>query len=97
MSHPSFFAQVAPLQPADIATKTGAELKNGAHGNTEINSAGPIEAAVKGAITFLDNSKYLEFLATTSASAVFCKQQHGAHAPDHLCVLIHPDPYAAYA
>ena len=97
MSDPSFFAHVSPLQPADIAMKTGATLKDGGPQGIFIHTAAPIEAAITGAITFLDNSNYLEYLGTTSASAVFCSEQHSFHAPDHLCVLIHNNPYQAYA
>ncbi|MEK6205457.1 MAG: UDP-3-O-(3-hydroxymyristoyl)glucosamine N-acyltransferase, partial [Amylibacter sp.] len=97
MSNPSFFAQAGPLLTSDIAEKTGAVIKNNSHGNIEILTASPIETAAEGAITFLDNAKYLDFLATTSASAVFCKEQHTSLAPDHLCVLVHSDPYKAYA
>lgn len=97
MTNPSFFVQAQSLQLTDIAAKTGAELKIGSRGENEIHTAGPIESATDGAITFLDNANYLEFLKTTSAGAVFCNQQNANHAPDHLNVLIHSNPYQAYA
>jgi len=97
MTNPSFFARPRPLKPADIAAKTGARLIGGSRQNFEICAAGPIEAAAEGAITFLDNANYLKYLTTTSASAVFCTQQHAKHAPDNLCVFVHPNPYQAYA
>ncbi len=97
MTNPSFFAQVGPLQLKLLAAKTGAVLRAGSREKVEIHTAGPIEAADDGAITFLDNANYLEYLATTSASAVFCNEHHAAHAPEHLNVLVHSNPYQAYA
>ncbi len=97
MTNPSFFAQAGPLQIKDIAVKTGAVLKTGSRDNVEIHTAGPIEVTVRGAITFLDNANYLEYLKITSASAVFCNEKHAGHAPEHLNVLVHPNPYQAYA
>jgi UDP-3-O-[3-hydroxymyristoyl] glucosamine N-acyltransferase len=97
MPNPSFFAHAGPFQPADIAAQTGAVLKNQSGKAIDIHTAAPIEAAVEGAISFLDNASYLEHLATTSASAVFCKEQHAKHAPESLCILVHPNPYQAYA
>ena len=46
---------------------------------------------------FLDNTKYLSFLKTTNAGAVICSKSHAISAPDNLCVLVHSDPYRAYA
>jgi len=81
----------------DIVKKTGSVLRPGSVPDIEISTAAPIEAAFAGAISFLDNQKYVEFLKTTSASAVICNEDHAASAPDHICVLIHRDPYNAYA
>lgn len=97
MTHPSFFAQTRSLRLADIAAKTGAMLVAGADVEVDIEIAGPIETAGKGAITFLDNANYLGYLATTSAGAVFCNEKNAALAPAHLNILIHPNPYNAYA
>ncbi|MCF6320454.1 MAG: UDP-3-O-(3-hydroxymyristoyl)glucosamine N-acyltransferase [Rhizobiaceae bacterium] len=97
MSNPGFFAPLSPLSASDIADHTGAFLKVGSGSDTQIHTTAPIESAQKGALTFLDNSKYLEYLATTSASLVICSKQHAALAPDHLSILVHPEPYLAYA
>ena len=74
-----------------------AELSGGllsGDGEIEITSAAPIETARPGQITFLANSKYKKFLATTSASAV-------ALSPDidfsRLPSIRHSNPYLAFA
>lgn len=97
MTNPSFFAQTQSLRLADIAAKTGAMLVTGSGGDVDIQIAAPIETAGKCAVTFLDNANYLGHLATTSAGAVFCNKEHARQAPDHLNILIHPNPYHAYA
>lgn len=97
MSHSGFFAPVTPLKPADIAEITGGILRDGNWDDVEINAAGPIESAGKGAVSFLDNAKYLEYLNDTSASLVFCNAQHAKRAPAHLCLVVHANPYHAYA
>lgn len=96
MSDQSFFKSNGPLLAADIAKSIGAVLKHSATFNTKISTAAPIEAAVVGAVSFLDNKKYIEFLQSTSASAVICNEENAKLAPDNLCILIHDDPYRAY-
>ncbi len=97
MFNPGFFAPVNPLKAANIAEYTGATLRIGSVPLVEISTAAPIESAQKGALTFLENSKYLEYLATTSASLVICNEQHATLAPEHLSILVHSKPYQAYA
>ena len=97
MSIPSFFARSGPLLLSEIVDKTGAIVQNGAQKPVEIHTASPIESALHGAISFLDNANYLTYLATTSASAVFCRQKHAKFATENLCILVHPDPHKAYA
>ncbi len=96
MTKPGFFALPTPLSVADIANNIGAVLRSNNLKTDLISTAAPIEAAGRGAISFLDNSKYLSHLKTTSASAVICNKAHAQIAPEGLCVLIHETPYAAY-
>ena len=96
MSDQSFFKSNGPLLAADIAKSIGAVINHNATSNTKITKAAPIEAAINGAISFLDNKKYIEFLQSTSASAVICNEENAKLAPDGLCVLVHEDPYRAY-
>ncbi len=97
MTNPNFFVSAPPLSLSQIAEKTGSSLKKGANAGLLVDSASPIEAAASGSISFLDNVKYIDYLVSTSASAVFCSQKHSEMAPDHLSVLIHANPYQAYA
>ncbi|MEM8652501.1 MAG: UDP-3-O-(3-hydroxymyristoyl)glucosamine N-acyltransferase [Pseudomonadota bacterium] len=64
--------------------------------NTLINNASPIEAAGAGAISFIDNPKYLQYLDTTQASAVFCSEKYVDMMPESVVALVHKKPYQAY-
>jgi UDP-3-O-[3-hydroxymyristoyl] glucosamine N-acyltransferase len=60
-----------------------------------INGIGPLDKAQSGQITFLDNPKYQQFLATTQATAVMLKNEFASQAKTN--ALIVADPYVAYA
>lgn len=81
---------------AAIAEATGAKIV-GDTDDHEIHGAGPIEAAGASDITFVDNPKYLKFLGTTKATAVFIQEQHADQLPETVVGLIHAQPYKAYS
>ncbi len=82
----------------EIASLCGAETSANQEvlENTLINNASPIEAAGAGAISFIDNPKYLRYLDSTQASAVFCSEKYVDMMPDNVVALIHKKPYQAY-
>jgi len=96
MSHPTFFA-VTPRRLAELAQASGARLRDPSAGDTVVDSAGPIEAAPAGSVSFVDNPKYLGHAATTGASAVFCQPKFADRIPPQVQVLLHDQPYKAYA
>ena len=91
------FFQPVSLSVKEIAHACGAELFQ-ADGNEElpINGASPIETAITGNISFIDNAKYLKYLESTGASAVFCSKKHVDQVPGHVVALVHDTPYKAY-
>ena len=91
-----FSPQSIPLDK--LASECGAEIV--ASKNMElslINGAAPIEGAQTGEVSFVDNPKYLKFLETTGASAVFCDPKHAGQIETTTVLLLHPKPYQAYA
>ena len=62
-----------------------------------VNGASPIESAISGNISFVDNPKYLKYLAQTQASAVFCAEKHADQVPEGTVALTHKTPYKAYS
>ena len=93
----SDFFKVTPRRLDEIANETGARLLDEAAGDVVIDMAGPVEAAPKGAVSFIDNPKYLRHAATTGASAIFCQRRYADRLPATVHVLVHDQPYKAYA
>ena len=56
-----------------------------------------LRLALDGEVSFVDNPKYLKFLETTAASAVFCSPKVADQVPDDVIALKHEKPYQAYA
>ncbi len=96
MSQPLFF-HARPVTLGEIAEKSGARLKDESAAGIVIRAAGPIEAAPAGAISFVDNPKYLKHAASTNAAAVFCHEKSASRIPPTVRVLLHQQPYKAYA
>jgi UDP-3-O-[3-hydroxymyristoyl] glucosamine N-acyltransferase len=96
MSEPVFFP-VTPLTLGEIAEKTGSRLRNDTSASVQIHAAAPIESASEGSLTFIDNPRYARHAEETKATAILCSEKHAAKIPDHVHVLLHDEPYRAYA
>lgn len=91
------FFKPASLSIRELASLCGADLVNaGGLEEVLVNSASPIETASEGSVSFIDNPKYLKFLTTTKASAVFCAEKYVDQLPDGIAGLVHSAPYKAY-
>ena len=96
MSQPGFFT-VHPRRLSEIALRTRSVLREGSSDDVVIETAGPIESAPIGAISFIDNPKYVKHVESTQASAVFCSPKYADRLPSHVQVLVNDQPYKAYA
>ena len=63
----------------------------------QIDGAGPLETAENGQIAFLDNPKYVKYLADTKATAVICQERYLEQVPKHVVALLSERPYDSYA
>ena len=97
MSDPSFFAAPKPATVAEICGWTGAACADETALPTVISGVGPLDAAGRGAVTFLDNKKYLLQLAETRASAVLVAERFAKDVPEGVVALVTRDPYRAFA
>jgi UDP-3-O-[3-hydroxymyristoyl] glucosamine N-acyltransferase len=91
-----FFPAPPSLRLAEVAKLTGARLVRG-DSETLIEGAAPLEAAGSTEVSFLDNPKYVEYLAKTRAAACFCQKRYAARVPEHVAVLESAEPYRAYS
>ena len=75
-----------------LAERIGARLDG--DGAVEVAACAPIDRAQSNHVTFLANTKYSRFLATTQAAAVILDQT--TPCPDHLTRLVADNPYFAF-
>jgi len=78
---------------AELATAVGARLVG--DGDVEIDRVSTLKDAGHGAISFLSNNRYRQYLADTKASAVIVGPQNLADCPT--AALVSDDPYLVYA
>ncbi len=96
MSDQTFF-QVTEMSLGALAEKTGCTLADEQTGSLVVRAASPLEDAVPGSLSFIDNPRYTKFLADTKAAAVICSQKMLAKIPSDTAALVHEAPYKAYA
>ena len=77
-----------------LAEKTGARLVG--VGDLIVDKSSPLEDAVPGSLSFIDNPRYIKYLADTKAAAVFCTEKLLDKVPDGTAALVHETPYKAY-
>ena len=95
MSH-SFF-EITPRRAAELALAIGAELRPADAADLMLSACSPVEDAVPGSLSFVDNPRYARHLATTAAAAVICPEKFADKVPAGVVALIHSEPYRAYA
>ena len=93
----TFFDTPTPVILSELAERLGASIRGGDNADCEISSVAPIESATTGAITFLDNPKYIAALSDTNAAAVICSQRYSESVPKSVCAVIAEQPYKTFA
>ena len=89
-----FFARTGPHSLADVAKIAGAEIEAG---DTLIHGVSPLQTAGPDEVSFLDNRRYADLLATTRAGAVIVHPELAARVPDGSVALPTSTPYVAWA
>jgi len=96
MAEPQFFSTQTTLTVDQIAAMTGAEPRPGADLDHRIRNVAPIDLAGPDDLSFLDNARFAEALATTRAGALLTSARFAPQAPDDLTVLRSREPYRAF-
>ena len=89
-----FFARTGPHSLAAVAKVAGAEIEAG---DTLIHGVSPLQTAGPDQVSFLDNRRYADLLATTRAGAVIVHPELAARVPDSSVALPTSTPYVAWA
>ena len=92
-----FFDNVGPFTVRQVADHVGAELRDEATGKQVLQRIAPLSEAKAGDVTFLDNPKYLEQLASTGAGACLIRTRSADALPAGVTAILTEEPYRAFA
>ena len=97
MTDPTFFTAPKPATVADVCSWIGAAAPDERAAYVVIQGVGPLDAAGPGDLTFLDNKKYADQLASTRASACLVHARFADRVPEGVVAIVTADPYRAFA
>ncbi len=87
MAQPIFFEQPPSSTLADIAALTKARLVDASRGGQPVKGLASLDEAGPMHLTFFDNLKYADQLASTRAGACLVSERFEAEVPAHVAVL----------
>lgn len=96
MTEPIFFKRAGSLTVGEIATLTGATPLTATKLDVRIINIAPLDRAGPGDLTFFDNVKYADRLATTNAGVCLVRARDTSLAPAGLNILSAKEPYKAF-
>lgn len=96
MAQPTFFKQPPRSTLAEIAVLTSAALVDASLGDRPISGLASLDAAGPMHLTFFDNLKYADQLASTRAGACLVSPRFEAKVPSHVCVLRTAHPFREF-
>ncbi len=96
MEQPRFFEQPPPSTLADIAALTKADLVDPSRGGQEVRGLASLDEAGPMHLTFFDNLKYSDQLASTKAGACLVSARFEAQVPAHVAVLRAAQPFREF-
>lgn len=97
LGDPRFFRGKGPFALGAVAEAAGAALPPEADPARPIRRPAPLDAAGPDAVSFLENSRYAEALASSRAGACLLRQADAAKAPPGMAALVCAQPYLAWA
>ncbi|MFN3744956.1 MAG: UDP-3-O-(3-hydroxymyristoyl)glucosamine N-acyltransferase [Hyphomicrobiaceae bacterium] len=97
MEHPGFFERAGPFTAAELAQRIGATLRPGDDGARSLCDLRPLGEAGPAHLTFVDNRKYFEQLATTRAAACIIAPAFAERLPAGVVALLMAAPYRGFA
>lgn len=97
MTEPVFFPKGPPLALSDIAALAGVPVPEGADPARLLHGAAPLETAGPDDVAYMDNPKYVDVLAGTSAGVVLVGRRFAARVPSGSVALVTAQPYRVFA
>ncbi|THD70126.1 MAG: UDP-3-O-(3-hydroxymyristoyl)glucosamine N-acyltransferase [Bradyrhizobium sp.] len=96
MAQPRFFEQPPSSTLADIAALTDARLVDASRSGQQVRGLASLDEAGPMHLTFFDNLKYADQLASTKAGACLVNARFEAKVPAHVAVLRATQPFRAF-
>src|ERR1700716_2825199 len=96
MAQPTFFEQPPSSTLADIAALTTARLVDASRGGQQVGGLASLDEAGPMHLTFFDNLKYTDQLASTKAGACLVSQRFEASVPAHVSILRAAQPFREF-
>src|SRR5258707_3362494 len=96
MAQPTFFEQPPSSTLADIAALTKARLVDPSRGGQQVRGLASLDEAGPMHLTFSDNLKYGDQLASTKAGACLVSERFEASVPGHVAVLRAAQPFREF-
>ena len=96
MAQPSFFEQPPLSTLANIAASAGAHLADPSRAGQEVRGLASLDEAGPMHLSFFDNLKYADQLASTKAGACLVSPRFEASVPAHVAVLRAAQPFRAF-
>src|SRR6202140_4388241 len=96
MGQPTFFEQPPLSTLADIAALTAAHLVDASRGGQQVRGLASLDEAGPMHLSFFDNLKYADQLASTRAGACLISQRFEKAVPAHVAILRAAQPFRAF-
>ena len=96
MAQPVFFEQPPSSTLAEIAALTKACLADASQGGRKLTGLASLDEAGPMHLTFFDNLKYADQLASTKAGACLVNERFEASVPAHVAVLRADHPFREF-
>src|SRR6202043_2267650 len=96
MAQPRFFERPPSSTLAGIAALTKARLVDPSRGGQQVKGLASLDAAGPMHLTFFDNLKYADQLASTKAGACLVNARFEADVPAHVAVLRAAQPFREF-
>ena len=96
MAQPTFFEQPPLSTLAELAALTGADLADLSRAGQQVRELASLDEAGPMHLTFFDNLKYADQLASTKAGACLVNPRFEAKVPPHVAVLRAAQPFRAF-
>jgi UDP-3-O-[3-hydroxymyristoyl] glucosamine N-acyltransferase len=97
MAEAVFFPRGEPVLLKDVAALAGSPLAEGVDGERPLTGAASLEAAGPSDLTYMDNAKYVDALASTQAGACLVSRRFVRHVPNGTVSLLTAQPYDLFA